>query len=261
MASLVDSLMDVGASGVNLLAVRYALTPPDEEHRFGHGKAEALAGLAQAMFILGSAIFLVLHALDRMFNPTPLDNLTEGLAVIVFGMVATVGLLAFQGYVIRETGSTAIRADALHYTADLATNGAAVVALLLAAQGLVGIDPIFGIGIAIYIAWSAARIGAHAVDLLMDRELPAEFRETVEQTARNTPGVIDVHGLRTWRSGLRKIIQMHVELDPGLTLAEAHIIAVDVEHRILSKDPDVDITIHQDPQGMDEDHASPGDRF
>ena len=261
MASLVDSLMDVGASAVNLIAVRYALMPADDEHRFGHGKAEALAGFAQAMFILGSAIFLVLHAIDRLFSPLPLDNVSDGLAVIVFSMIATVALLAFQSWVIRQTQSTAIRADALHYTADLATNGAAVLALLLAAQGLLSLDPIIGIGIAAYIAYSAARIGAQAIHLLMDRELSEAFRAEIEKTARATPGVIEVHGLRTWQSGLTKIVQMHIELAPDITLERAHVIAVDVERRILQQDPGVDITIHQDPLGLDENHASPGDQF
>ena len=233
MASLVDSLMDVGASMVNLIAVRYALQPADDQHRFGHGKAEALAGLAQAMFILGSAIFLALHAVDRLFNPIPLTNLNEGLGVILFAMAATAVLLSYQWWVVRQTGSTAIRADALHYAADLATNSAAVVALVLASRGFPGMDPLFGIGIAIYIAWSAARIGIDATHLLMDRELPEDKRSAIAEAARATPGVLDIHGLRTWRSGLRNVVQMHVELDPDLTLAEAHAIAVEVERREL----------------------------
>lgn len=260
MASLVDSLMDVGASAVNLVAVRYALMPPDDEYRFGHGKAEALAGLAQAMFILGSAIFLVLHAFDRLFNPTNLSNLEEGMAVIAFSMVATIALLSFQYFVIRHTESTAIRADALHYTADLATNGAAVIALVLATQGLAGLDPLIGIGIAAYIAYSAVRIGSQAVNLLMDRELPASFRATIERTALATPGVLGLHGLRTWQSGLHKIIQMHIELDPAISLERAHLIADDVERRIHKVESSVDVTIHQDPLGLAEGQ-SPGDQF
>jgi ferrous-iron efflux pump FieF len=261
LASLADSLMDVGASLVNLLAVAYSLQPADDEHRFGHGKAEALAGLAQATFGFGSAVFVVFHALDRLFNPAPLDHLGEGIAVLAFAMLASIALLAFQRHVIRRTGSTAIRADALHYASDLATNGATILALALASAGLPGLDPVFGVAIALYIAWSAITIGRTSVRLLMDRELPPETRDRIARAAEQTPGVSGVHGLRTWQSGPRKVIQLHIELDPNLKLIDAHRIALAVERRILEREPDADVTIHQDPAGLRESGNNPGDRF
>ncbi|NIP14816.1 MAG: cation diffusion facilitator family transporter [Pseudomonadales bacterium] len=262
LASLVDSVMDVGASLINLFAVRYSLMPADQEHRFGHGKAEALAGLGQATFIAGSAIFLILHAVDRLLEPVPIGNVAGGSAVMGFAIVMTLGLLTVQRYVIRRTGSTAIRADALHYATDLATNAATLLALLLAAYGFSGLDPIFGLGIAAYILYSASRIGRDAIHLLMDRELPDAEREEIRRVAEGTPGVLGIHGLRTWQSGQRKVIQMHIELEPDLALREAHRIAVEVERRLLEREPEADVTIHQDPEGAAQHVAhNPGDAF
>lgn len=262
MASLVDSLMDVGASLVNLFAVRYSLQPADQEHRFGHGKAEALAGLGQATFIAGSAIFLLLHAIDRILDPLPLGNIGSGLALMTFAILMTLLLLTAQRYVIRRTRSTAIRADALHYATDLATNGATMLALILAAQGFPGLDAIFGIGIAAYILYMASRIGLDSVRHLMDRELPDEERNLIKDVVMSTPGVLGLHGLRTWQSGQRKVIQLHLELDPDLPLREAHRISVAVERRLLDREPGADVTIHEDPVGLDiEDDHNPGDTF
>ncbi len=179
LASLVDSAMDAGASLVNLLAVHWSLMPPDAEHRFGHGKAEALAALGQATLIAASAVFLGLQAVDRLLHPQPIAEAGVGLLVIGFAILVTLALLAFQRHVIRRTGSAAIRADALHYATDLATNAATVVALLLASAGWSGFDPLFGLAIGAYILYSALRIGFDAVQLLMDRELPEEARRQI----------------------------------------------------------------------------------
>ncbi len=262
MASLVDSLMDAGASLVNLFAVRYSLQPADEEHRFGHGKAEALAGLGQATFIAGSAVFLMLHAINRLADPRTLENIGTGLALMTFAIFATLALLGVQRHVIRRTGSIAIRADAFHYATDLATNGATVLALFLAAQGFPGLDPIFGIGIAAYILYMASRIGLDSVRHLMDQELPQEELTVIKDVVTSTPGVLGLHGLRTWQSGQRKVIQLHLELDPEIALREAHRISVDVEQRLLRREPRADITIHEDPAGLDVDDAhNPGDSY
>ena len=262
LASLIDSLMDAGASLVNLFAVRYSLTPADKEHRFGHGKAEALAGLGQAMFITGSAVFLLLHASDRLLNPQPIGQLSIGMAVIIFAMLATGVLLLIQHHVIRKTGSTAIRADALHYATDLATNSATLLALILAYMGFPGLDPVFAIGIAFYILYSAIHIARDAIHLLMDRELPSEERERIKTIASTTPGVLGIHGLRTWQSGQIKVIQLHLELDGTLSLQASHKIAVLVETRIQEVEPLADIIIHQDPHNpADKDNHSPGDQF
>lgn len=257
MATLVDSLMDVGASLVNLFAVRYSLMPADEDHRFGHGKAEALAGLGQAAFIVGSAVFLLLQAGDRLVNPQPLSSVGTGMAVMLFAMVATLILLAWQRHVVQRTGSTAIRADALHYATDLATNGATLLALFLTAKGLPGMDALFALGIACYILYSAGHIAMDAVQLLMDKELPQEERDAIRTQALATPGVRGVHGLRTWQTGQRKVVQMHLELDGDLTLRQAHRIAVEVELRLRKEDPRLDVIIHEDPAdlGKTESHG------
>jgi ferrous-iron efflux pump FieF len=253
LASLVDSALDVGASLVNLFAVRWSLMPPDAEHRFGHGKAEALAALGQATFIGGSAVFLGLQALDRLFNPRPIEETGVGLVVIGLAILATLALLTFQRYVIRRTGSTAIRADALHYATDLATNAATIVALLLAGTGWLGADPLFGLAIGAYILYSAARIALDAIDLLMDRELPEEQRRQIETLARAVPGVLGVHGLRTYRSGQAIMIQLHLSLADELPLLAAHQVGVEVETRIRREYPDSDILIHQDPVSLGEE--------
>jgi len=250
MATLIDSLMDAGASLVNLLAVRYSLMPADDEHRFGHGKAEALAGLGQAAFITGSAVFLLLEAGDRLLNPQPIEHIGTGMAVMLFAMAATFILLTIQRRVVKKTGSTAIRADALHYATDLATNGATLIALFLASKGFSGLDPVFAIGIAAYILYSAVHIALEAIHLLMDHELPREERDAIKNLALSIPGVQGVHGLRTWQNGQRKVIQMHLELDGSLSLREAHRIAVDVEKRLRKDDPLMDVNIHQDPSDM-----------
>ena len=247
MASLIDSLMDVAASLINLFAVRYSLMPADKEHRFGHGKAESLAGLAQAMFIAGSAVFLMLHAVDRLLNPQPLQSIGIGIGVMVFAIVATALLLAIQRYVIARTGSTAVRADSLHYMTDLLTNASIIVALGMSLAGWPGLDPIFALGIAFYILHSAWRIGHEAFHLLMDRELPDSDRERIRQIALSHPEVQGLHDLRSYRSGQREIVQFHMELDGDLALREAHQITEAVLDEIQKAYPAADIVIRQDP--------------
>ncbi len=257
LASLVDSLMDAAASLLNLFAVRYSLKPADAEHRFGHGKAEALAGLAQATFIAGSALFLVLHAVDRLLHPRPLEQLGVGLAVMLFAIAATLGLLAIQRHVIRRTGSTAIRADSLHYVTDLLTNSAIVLALVLAQLGWPGLDPVFALGIAGYILYSAWHIGSEAFELLMDRELPEAIQQGIRATALANPEVRGLHELRTRRSGQVTFIQLHLELDDGLDLLSAHRIGDQVDAAIRALVPGAEVLIHKDPVSLgDEGRAS-----
>jgi ferrous-iron efflux pump FieF len=247
LASLVDSMMDAAASIINLLAVHYALQPPDRDHRFGHGKAEPLAGLVQAAFITGSAVFLILHAVDRLMHPQPLKEELVGVGVLAFSMVATGILLLFQRYVVRLTQSTAIRADALHYATDLLTNGATLVALGLAMLGWPIVDPVFAIGIALYILYSAGQIGHESVQLLMDRELSPEVHARIKEIVRGHPLVLGVHDVRTRSSGQTYFIQLHLMLDDRMPLVEAHRVADDVEAAILTVFPNADVLIHEDP--------------
>jgi ferrous-iron efflux pump FieF len=250
LASLVDSMMDVAASLINLFAVRYSLVPADSEHRFGHGKAESLAGLAQTTFIAGSAVFLILQAVDRLLHPRPLEDVGIGVGVMVFAILATLALLILQHHVIRVTGSTAIRADALHYKTDVLTNASIIIALLLSGYGWQGIDALFALGIAAYILYSAWRIGQEAFQLLMDRELPDDQRERIRRVVLANDRVRGVHDLRTRRSGHDIFIQMHLELDDELSLFVAHEIADEVEASIREIHPQADVLIHKDPHSL-----------
>lgn len=252
LASLIDSLMDSAASVLNLVAVRYSLAPADKEHRFGHGKAEPLAGLAQAAFISGSAVFLVLHAVERLRFPRPLQEVEVGVAVMLVAIVLTALLLLIQRRVIRQTQSTAIRADALHYGTDLLTNLTVIVALFLAAFGWAWADSVMAIAVAAYIFYGAVRIGYEAVQHLMDRELGTDMQDRILEIARGTPEVRGVHDLRTRQSGQARFVQLHVELDGGLTLERAHAIADRIEREIGALLPDSEVIIHQDPSEITE---------
>lgn len=247
LASLIDSVMDAGASVINLVAVAYALTPADKGHRFGHGKAEALAGLAQSVFVAGSAILVLYQGVDHLRNPRPLDAAWFGVAVMLISIIATLLLLGFQRHVIRHTGSTAIRADALHYRSDLLMNASIIAALILAHYGITRADAVFGIGIALLIGFSALQIGRDAVQILMDHELPDEVRKEALALARAVPGVIDVHDLRTRESGQQWFMQLHLELPGDLPLTDAHELGEQVRHAIEKRFPQADVLVHKDP--------------
>lgn len=250
LASLVDSLMDSIASLINLFAIRYSLQPADTEHRFGHGKAEPLAGLAQAVFISGSAGFLVLHAVDRLRHPQVLESPGIGVAVMVFAISLTLLLVLFQRRVIKLTGSTAIRADALHYVSDLLGNVSVILALMLAAMGWSWADPVCAIAVAIYIAYSAFRIGYESIQQLMDRELSPQLQQQIIAIACRDPQVHGVHELRTRQSGQASFIQLHLELDDHLPLYRAHAIADRVEADIGAAIPGAQVIVHQDPVSL-----------
>ena len=248
LASLVDSVMDSIASLINLFAIRYSLQPADEDHRFGHGKAEPLAGLAQAAFIAGSAVFLVFHAIDRLRFTHTLEQVGVGLGVMVLAIVMTLGLLAIQRYVIKKTDSTAIRADSLHYLTDLLTNVCVLLALYLSTLGWTWADPVFAIAVAVYIFYSAFHIGHEAFQQLMDRQLPDDILQKIRATAMNHPEVTGTHEMRTRQAGHTRFVQLHLELDENLSLKRAHAIADEVEAEILMFLPGAEILIHQDPR-------------
>lgn len=250
LASLVDSLMDAAASVVNLFAVRYSLQPPDAEHRFGHGKAESLAGLVQAAFIGGSAVFLMLHAIERLLQPQPLKATAVGIVVMVFSVLATIGLLALQRHVVRRTGSLAIKADMLHYATDFLANTAVIVALLLSHLGWLWLDPAMALAIAGYIAHSAWKIGHEAVQMLLDRALPADQHQRILGVALAHPEVLAIHELRSRQSGAVAFIQIHLELNDEISLKRAHAIGVEVEQAITRDFPNAEIIIHHDPQSV-----------
>lgn len=252
LASLIDSVMDSGASLLNLFAVRYALAPADRKHRFGHGKAESISALAQSTLIIASGIYLLVEAGKRLRAPQELPTLEIGIAVMLFTIVATLALLTLQQYVIRRTQSAAIRADALHYRTDLLTNSAVIVALLLANWGWSGMDPLFACGIAIYILLTARHIMSDALNELLDRELPEARRQLIRDTANHHADVHGIHDLRTRSSGRVDFIELHLELDGDMTLRRAHRIADEVIAAIKIEIPGADVVIHQDPAGLSE---------
>ncbi|CAM3700891.1 Ferrous-iron efflux pump FieF [Pseudomonas reidholzensis] len=247
LAGLIDSALDAVASFLNLLAVHYALRPADDDHRFGHGKAEALAGMAQALFIGVSAVLIGVQAVDRLQSPQPLGNTAAGIAVMLLSLVLTVALLALQRKVIRATGSTAVRADSLHYRSDLLLNGSILLALVLAGFGWPQLDALFGLGIAFYILWSALQIARESTAILMDKELPADVGERMLALVCAIPGVQGAHDLRTRVSGSYWFVQVHLELPGALPLHEAHELCEQALAVIRERYPQADVLVHADP--------------
>ncbi len=250
LASLIDSSLDALAALINLLAVRHALTPADREHRFGHGKAESLAGLGQSMFIAGSAGFLLLEAAGRFIHPQPVHVAGVGIAVMVFSIIATLVLMMIQRHVITLSGSTAIKADYLHYSTDLMISISVIAALILAAWGWSGFDVLFAVAIVAYILYSSWGIASEAIQSLMDRELPDEDRKRIHEIVFSQKHVKGMHDLRTRRAGTTAFIQLHLELDDNLTLLHAHTISDSVEAMIRNAYPDSEIIIHEDPASL-----------
>jgi ferrous-iron efflux pump FieF len=258
LSTLVDSLLDAGASIVTLVAVRHATQPADAEHRFGHGKAEALASLGQAAFIAGSAVLVLFEAVRRLIAPKPVAQELVGIGVMAFSVVLTLVLVVYQARVVRRTGSLAIGGDALHYKGDLLTNASVIVSLGASLLwGLGFLDSLFAIGIVLYLLWSAWQIARAALDQLMDRELSDAERRQVADLVMAHPEARAVHDLRTRKAGLFTFIQFHLELDPGITLMRAHEISDAIEERIRAAFPGAEVIVHQDPAGHEAPHGGP----
>ena len=253
LSSLVDSSLDFLASLVTFLAVRQALTPADADHRFGHGKAEALAGLTQAGFIAASGGGLLLNVGERVLHPQHVQQEMVGVAVSAIAIVLTLALVTFQSYVVRRSGSIAIGADKAHYMTDIVSNLAVGAALFLSGRfDLPLIDAVVAGAVAIYLLFGAWHVGIASLDVLMDRELPDGDRLRIVDIAKRHPEVQDIHDLRTRSSGLTKFIQLHIELDPTLPLTRAHEIGDQVEADIQAAFPDAEIILHVDPFGVEE---------
>ncbi|MGE8347681.1 MAG: cation diffusion facilitator family transporter [Pseudomonas helleri] len=257
LAGLTDSLLDGVTSFLNLLAVHYALRPADDDHRYGHGKAESLAGMAQALFIGVSAVLIAFQAFDRLKHPEPVNAPWISIAVIVFSLVMTVGLLILQHRVIKATGSNAVRADSLHYRSDLMLNGSILVALVFAAVGFSQLDAWFGLGIAVYILWSALQIARESFSVLMDEELPTDVSENMLALACAVPGVLGAHDLRTRISGNIWFVQLHLELPSQLSLLDAHTLSDQVAAAIENAYPRAEVLVHADPQEVVKPKAAP----
>jgi ferrous-iron efflux pump FieF len=243
-ASLIDSLLDAIASIINMVAVYHALKPADKEHRFGHGKAESLAALGQAVFIGASSLWLLHEARDRFLMEEPIESTYTGLVIMVIAIVITLILVAYQQYVVKKTKSGAIAADMLHYKSDLLINTAVIISLLCADWlHLNIIDPIFGLLIGLYILWTAWQITKQAFNVLMDRELDDEERKKILSIIQSHPEVLGVKDLRTRSSGLHQFFQLRLIMKPHLSLQKADLVADEVEEEVIKAYPQSQVII------------------
>ncbi|HEX8842867.1 MAG TPA: cation diffusion facilitator family transporter [Sphingomicrobium sp.] len=251
LGSLADSGLDLVASLIVLLAVRIAAQPADHEHRFGHGKAEALAALVQVILITLSAIFIAFRSVQRLLSGAQTADAELGIGVSLIAMVLTVGLITYQRHVVRRTGSLAIGTDRLHYSSDLMLNGSVIVALVLDQfAGLTGADSVFGILIALWLLWGAWSASSHALDQLMDKEWPDELRERFLAAAAEYPELAGLHDFRTRTSGTHHFAQFHVWVPRDWTVQEAHDRLDRVEEQLQQRFPNTEILIHVDPEGQ-----------
>lgn len=247
LGSLTDSGLDLAASLVTLFAVKTAVSPADRDHRFGHGKAEALAGLFQSAIMAGSAAFLLLEAGTSLLHPVIIGASALVIQISILAIVLSLTLVAFQSYVIRKTESLAIKGDHLHYVGDLLLNIGVIVAVYASTAGWLYADGVFGMLIAGYIFYGSSQIARPAINMLMDREMPDADREAIFNMALGNPEVRGLHELKTRLSGRDIFIQMHLEVDAKITVREAHFISDEVEGVIGEKYPDAEIIIHIDP--------------
>ncbi|MDG6079514.1 cation diffusion facilitator family transporter [Erythrobacter litoralis] len=250
LGSLADSALDLVASGVTLFGVWFASQPADREHRFGHGKAEALAAIVQVMLIAVSAFGIAARAISQLANGTQTAAAGDGILVSVIAIVATFALIAWQRHVIRRTGSVAIKTDSVHYQSDLLLNLGVIAALVLDQYLGFGLaDPLFGLAIAAWLAWGAWSAAGEAVDQLLDREWPDDKRQAFVEAAALHPELSNLHDLRTRTSGAHDFAQFHVDLPGGMTVEQAHDIIDRVEADLCRKFPGTELLIHIDPEG------------
>lgn len=247
LAGLTDSLLDSLASLLNLIAITIALKPADHNHRFGHGKAEALAGLGQAVFITISALLVGWQGVKHLLQPMPLVKAYWSILVMLFSLVITIALVIFQRYVVKKTASTAITADSLHYKSDILLNLSILLALLLSYHGWQQSDAFFGVLIACYILWSAYSVGKEAIAILMDKELPEKVVKQMLALAEAVPDVMGIHDLKTRKSGSHWFVQLHVELPATMSLFKAHQLCLQIRGVIQQQWPQADVIIHADP--------------
>ena len=258
LGSLADTALDVLASLITLGGVRYAAMPADSDHRFGHGKAEALAALAQIGLITFSALAIGWQAAARLIDGAATARADYGISVSLVAIAATFLLLWYQRRVIARTGSVAIEVDHVHYQSDLFLNAAVILALVLDQYaGFTGADPLFGLAIALWLLWGAWRASSRAVDQLMDKEWPEEKRRLFVDVAARHPALKGIHDLRTRSSGSRDFVQFHVWVDPHMTVAEAHEVMDEVEQWLEREFPGTEILIHLDPEGQVDEPGNP----
>lgn len=247
LGSLTDSFADALASIVNFIAIRYAIVPADKDHRYGHGKAEPLATLAQAAFILGSASLLLLYSGEKLIHPVAVTNAMSGIVVSIIAIVLTFALVLLQRHALKKTNSSLVEADSLHYKSDLLLNAAVLLALILAQYGWWWADGLFAVFIAVFIGNQALGLGYRSIQSLLDRELDNETRDKIKALAKQDSRVQGIHDLRTRQAGKTTFIQLHMELAGNLSLHDAHEIADKAGMTIKAAFDDAEVIIHQDP--------------
>ena len=255
LASLTDSGLDLLASLITFFAIRYAKTPPDKEHPFGHGKAEAFSALFQAGLVFASGALIMQAAIHDLLHPKPVLQSSWALAVLLFSVVLTLGLVWFQNAALKSAQSVAVSADRMHYVTDLVSNLIAIVGVAAASFGYLFMDAVAGFAMAGYFIWGAIQVLREAADHLMDHALPPEDQGRIRDLVLEDSHILGVHELRTRLAGPYILIQMHVELTPTLTLDEAHKIIIAAERRLIATYPNADIIIHPDPKGLAEPHS------
>lgn len=256
LASLSDSALDLLASLITLFAVRYAAEPPDAEHRFGHGKAEAFSSLLQGGLVFASGALIGREAIVALLHPRPVENGLAGVVVMIISIALTLALITAQSRVLKASGSIAIAGDRAHYAADLGSNAVALVGVAAAGWlGLYWLDAAAGLVVALWLIRGAIGVFREASGQLMDRELPEADRERIVTLATADPRLLGVHQLRTRASGPYVHMQMHADLSADISLAEAHGVIVAAENRLLEAFPSADIIIHPDPRGLAEKHG------
>ncbi|HAY49041.1 cation transporter [Thalassospira profundimaris] len=247
LSSMIDSMLDVGTSVINFMAVRSAWRPADHDHRFGHGKAEPLAGLFQSAFMIGAAVLVLAEAASRLNEPKQISFAYEGIWIMAVSLVMTVGLVLLQRKAVRMSGSVAVDADSMHYSSDILANLAVIIALFAGVSGFAWADPAIGALVASFLLFSAIKVGRNSVKVLMDAELPdSDSQRIIELTMKNA-SVIGIHRLRTRSSGVHRFAEIELIMDGGMLMREAHTICHQVMDSIRSEYPDLDITIHPEP--------------
>ncbi|GGN41056.1 cation-efflux pump FieF [Novosphingobium indicum] len=259
LGSLADTVLDLVASLATLLGVWIAAQPADDKHRFGHGKAEAIAALFQIVLISISALGIASRAIEQFLSGARVQSAAEGIGVSVAAIVVTFALLAWQRHVIRKTGSLAITTDNVHYQSDLLLNLAVIAALALDQYaGIRAADPLFGFGIALWLGWGAWKASKQVLDQLMDHEWPEAKKQRFLEVLARYPDITGVHDLRTRTSGDKDFVQFHIWVDPAMTVRKAHRVMDEIEAQIHSEFPGVEVLIHTDPDGLVDEKGDAG---
>lgn len=261
LGSLADSALDLAGSLLAVAGVRWAAEPADHDHRFGHHKAEAMASLAQIVLISLSAFFVLFESIRRLINPEPLNRADIAIGVMVVSVLLSAGLVLYQSWAMKKSGSLVVEGDRAHYLGDLIANAGTIIALVLAATfGWLRADAVAGILAGLFLLQAVWSIGRRAIPQLMDQEAGERVRAQVMETVLSDPEVRGAHALRTRKAGRRLYIQVHVEMDPAISLRHAHEVSDRVEAALLDRFPGADILLHQDPHGESEPHDAFGRR-